>query len=400
MQAHSDTRIPYGFAHYQQDLDAKAGSGSERLGLDLEKMLQHTLRGSPRHRTNDASSALLDPHLPLIVFNPFGFQREMQRLGCEQQPPNLNKRIIAIHADSVSTMEGYNPEHAASILFDFPFSSPRAAIKTHTPNENDTIVPVNALPSRVTPEAIEQASATYRGRKPSGAMTALVVGDLNWGGGDDALGGRWARDRLIETIRKQAEAAEREIFLTTSPRTEAKDAVALIDALQPWIVDFYRYDLEKETSRQNPFLAWIGFVSRTPNSEVLLTADSLSMMSDMMTSGQPFRLIHDWQSYHRDWKPERAIQLSSQMPSPWRIAADQLLKTNRFTKKNRTRRLTNIAQTNDNTARMSHWLLQRGVPDLYDSPDVHPRPNIETGLHEAMQVIAHEVQRVYRQLNY
>ncbi len=391
MQENSDTSIRYGFAHPQQNLDAKVG-GAERLIFDLELMIKKTLGGSPQYRTDGENSSLLDPRLPLIVLNPEGFEGRRTSSDDATMSSNLDDRTIAIHARIGGNLKGYgyNSNHAASIICDYSFCADNTDVRNHKSNQNDTIVDVHFLPSRMTPAAIQQAAASYIGKKPRGDITTMIVGDLSWGGGGVSAGS-WNSERLIATIRKQVKAAGQEVFLTTGPRTTPEDEQHLIDVLQPWLGDVYLWGKEKESGRPNPLLAWCSFAAR-----ILFTADSLSVSSDAVASGKSFLLIHDWQPY----SSAEQLPLTSKIQSRWRYAADQLFKTDRYTWDGRQERLMTIKQIRENSARMSHRLLLHGVSDLYDSQTVRPPPEIETGLPELMRVIEREVHRVHRQLNY
>jgi len=141
---------------------------------------------------------------------------------------------------------------------------------------------LNDLPlHRVSGEALGQALGVWAKRVihlPRPRIAVLVGGPA----GPFAFGPK-AAARLGEMLSARANAIGGSLLITTSARTPEAASDALEAAITAPAL-LYRYN---RSSGENPYL---GFLSLAD--EVVVTADSLSMVAEALATGKPVRLFH------------------------------------------------------------------------------------------------------------
>ncbi len=156
-----------------------------------------------------------------------------------------------------------------------PRISPRnfdlVAVAHHDALRGDNVVVTDGAPNRITPERLSSAPPIYTSTKP-------LVGVL--------IGGNSKTHRLsdegMDSLIQQLEMIARDyaLLITVSRRTDASQARKLIDALKQ--TDAYIWD----GSGHNPYFSILAHASY-----LLVTNDSVSMLSDAATTGKPLYML-------------------------------------------------------------------------------------------------------------
>lgn len=145
------------------------------------------------------------------------------------------------------------------------------AVAHHDALRGDNVVITDGAPNRITPERLSSAPPIYTSLKP-------LVGVL--------IGGNSKTHRLsdagMDSLIQQLEMIARDyaLLITVSRRTNAAQALKLINALKQ--TDAYIWD----GSGHNPYFSILAHAKY-----LLVTNDSVSMLSDAATTGKPLYML-------------------------------------------------------------------------------------------------------------
>jgi mitochondrial fission protein ELM1 len=143
----------------------------------------------------------------------------------------------------------------------------------HDPVRGPNVVVTAASPNRITPEKLTEAKARFPqfGSLKSPRVAVLIGGDSK---------AHTLTPTIMETLARQLKGLNAGLMITTSRRTGDRNKALLESALQG--SNTYIWD----GTGENPYfalLAWADFI--------LVTADSVSMLSDAGTTGKPVYIV-------------------------------------------------------------------------------------------------------------
>lgn len=298
-------------------------NGAERFETDLRFMIEQAIGCKPFYPVWH-SDCWQDPHTVVIGVERFNSRTNDPRwYGVDTVRPIFSRRYLGLISHGTDQIY-LNHYHLA-------VSAPH-------------FHPIMAYPSRINPIVIQAAANDYL-RKNRAArqwprpITTVILGDM-----EIVAGYKPEIDDVVEEIFKRRGGS---ILLTTSPRTN-RSAKAIRKRIHPWIKDWYIW--EHSEDRPNPYAAYMGLAD-----EIMVTSDSISMISDAMMSGKPVRVIsgHDLDQFFPD-HPDRLVK---------------------------------------GGALLRNFIKQGGM-DLFDDPATpKSAPKFNTGLEQAMQAIAAGVRR-------
>lgn len=176
-----------------------------------------------------------------------------------------------------------------------PSGKPRdydvVAVEQHDrfPHADNVVVTLGA-PNRITKERLSLEADRWRKRLASvrGYKVALLVGGASKHGG---FGVDEAKAMVVE-ISKLLKANDGGLLVSTSRRTGPEVTQAIETALKASGVSYFMWAPEDSSARDNPYLAYLGLADA-----VVVTADSVSMVSEAASAGKPVYL----------WGEEKAV---------------------------------------------------------------------------------------------
>lgn len=148
------------------------------------------------------------------------------------------------------------------------------------------VVVTLGAPNRITKERLAQEADRWRRRLASvrGYRVALLIGGTSRHGGfgvDEAKA-------MVKDICKPLKGNEAGVLVSTSRRTGAEVSAAVEKELQASGVPYFMWMPEDQTARDNPYLAYLGLADA-----VVVTADSVSMVSEAASAGKPVYIYGD-----------------------------------------------------------------------------------------------------------
>ncbi len=266
-------KIEYSFVPGDPEDVMSPESGDAILLRDLRSAIIEALGVAPKHPF-ESRLPLVDEEGVVVAINP-SIHEEW----------NMGRRLLGVHIRNDLSFADTDLRLCRFILE--PSFHPLSVYDRKEMAKEAEIYPVHFLPSRVTPQKIEAAAReVFSSRRGSGPITAFVIGDPWFGKGQE-----WDGNVILGQIEEFMKRRGGHALVTTSPRTKKAVERNIKALLEPWLLHGYFWCHEKEEGggRANPYLAYLGLAD-----EIVVTADSLSMVSDVAATGKPFRLVHDW----------------------------------------------------------------------------------------------------------
>jgi mitochondrial fission protein ELM1 len=148
------------------------------------------------------------------------------------------------------------------------------------------VVVTLGAPNRITKERLGLEADRWRKRLASvrGFKVALLIGGTSKHGG---FGVEEARD-MVKSVCKPLKGNESGVLVTTSRRTGPEVTAAVDKALKESGVTHFLWTPEDAQSRDNPYLAYLALADA-----VVVTADSVSMVSEAASAGKPVYIYGD-----------------------------------------------------------------------------------------------------------
>jgi len=242
---------------------------AERLGIDFEEkavklrkpwsMLPGHLCPSPLSGL-DPSGDRLEPPFPKLV------------ISCGRRSTALSIAMRRASKGATRTVHIQNPQTPTK-HFDLVIAM------RHDRMSGDNVLSVDTALHRVTPQKLEEAAEIWRERLRGDAEQ--LVGFV--------LGGPtkhyWMSEALLNRLRtmiaKVHEITGARIVVTPSRRTEdrVKDTLSAAFADEPW---YWQWD----GTGENPYFGILALADR-----LVVTADSVSMVSEALATGRPVNLL-------------------------------------------------------------------------------------------------------------
>ncbi len=167
-----------------------------------------------------------------------------------------------------------------TVLIQDPRISPRGfdlvAVPAHDPTRGDNVIVTNAAPNRITAQKLDTARQSYI--KPFDDFEKPIISVLIGGNSKAYKMPPFVMHKLAQDLKLLTQNYN--LAITASRRTGDENLTILTEALKgtdAWIWD---------GSGENPYfalLAWANFI--------LVTADSVSMISEAATAGKPVYMI-------------------------------------------------------------------------------------------------------------
>ena len=156
--------------------------------------------------------------------------------------------------------------------------------------EASNVVVTLGSTNRITKDRLGVEADRWRKRLMSirGFKVALLVGGTSRHGGFDVDSAR----AMVQAVTKPLKGNEAGLLITTSRRTGAEVTEAIEKALKDSGVPYFLWTPEDMTARDNPYLAYLALADA-----VVVTADSVSMVSEAASAGKPVYL----------WGEEKAV---------------------------------------------------------------------------------------------
>lgn len=150
----------------------------------------------------------------------------------------------------------------------------------------ENVVVTLGATNRITRDRLALEADRWRKRLDSvrGTRLALMVGGTSKHGTFDAAGIK----TLVDAVTKPLKEGRGGLLVSTSRRTGASVTAALEKALGASNVPFHLWKPEDTTARDNPYLAYLALADG-----VIVTADSVSMVSEAASAGKPVYIWGD-----------------------------------------------------------------------------------------------------------
>lgn len=168
-----------------------------------------------------------------------------------------------------------------------PSGSPKdydvVAVESHDAYRRaDNVVVTLGATNRITKDRLAQEGDRWRRRlaQVQGLKLAVMVG----GDSKHAPMGVGEVKKLVAAM-KRAAGGQGGLLVSTSRRTSPAVAAALQEALEASGVPFFLWRPDDVTARDNPYLAYLALADA-----VVVTADSVSMVSEAASAGKPVYL--------------------------------------------------------------------------------------------------------------
>lgn len=147
------------------------------------------------------------------------------------------------------------------------------AVPYHDNLRGKNVIVTDGAPNRITPTTLEQAKKDFSpfGKLPSPRVSVLI--------GGNSRTHKLTRDNTLDLVKK-LQGLTASLMITTSRRTGEQNTKILQDGLKDDNIYFW------DGKTNNPYkgmLAWADYI--------LVTADSVSMISDACSTGKPVYLI-------------------------------------------------------------------------------------------------------------
>lgn len=164
---------------------------------------------------------------------------------------------------------------------------PRHSLRGAWANGASNVVVTVGAPNRVTPLLLKHEAERWGGRLrhcPAPRLAVMV--------GGHSKHGRFGKDEarmLLESVLAWANTNGGSLLVTTSRRTDPAVATMIVRLLQDQQrVPFNVWQPDDVTQRDNPYLAYLGLCDA-----VVVTAESVAMVSEAATAGKPVYLFGD-----------------------------------------------------------------------------------------------------------
>ena len=145
-------------------------------------------------------------------------------------------------------------------------------VPEHDPLPKGNVVTTKGLLNHITPELLAQNTRDFNLPKP---VIAVLVGGRH-------IGGNVSQSDAVKLI-NYAESKAASLLITTSKRTEDKTLEAIKSAVtKPHFI----WDYNHEGQAANPYLSMLCAAD-----EIVVTADSVRMCSEVASSGKPFEIF-------------------------------------------------------------------------------------------------------------
>ncbi len=152
--------------------------------------------------------------------------------------------------------------------------------------KGDNVVVTLGAPNRITKDKLALEADRWRRRLTAvrGFRVALLVGGTSRHGG---FGVDEARE-MVKAVCKPLKGNEAGVLVSASRRTGADVTEAIEAELQATGVPYFLWHPESAAARDNPYLAYLGLADA-----VVVTADSVSMVSEAASAGKPVYIYGD-----------------------------------------------------------------------------------------------------------
>lgn len=161
------------------------------------------------------------------------------------------------------------------------------AVEQHDKFEQaDNVVVTLGAANRITKDRLAQEADRWRRRLASvrGYKVAMLIGGASKHGKFDAE----AAKEMVHAVVKPLKGNEAGLLVTTSRRT-GKDVTEVIEAtLKESGVPYFLWTPDDSSARDNPYLAYLALADA-----VVVTSDSVSMVSEAASAGKPVYLWGD-----------------------------------------------------------------------------------------------------------
>ncbi|RYG61793.1 MAG: hypothetical protein EON60_02180 [Alphaproteobacteria bacterium] len=161
------------------------------------------------------------------------------------------------------------------------------AVEQHdTYRKSDNVVVTLGAPNRITKERLTLEADRWRRRLTAvrGYRVALLVGGSSRHGGFSVE----EASEMVKAVCKPLKNNEAGVLVSTSRRTGADVTEAIEKELRESGVAYFMWSPETASARDNPYLAYLGLADA-----VVVTADSVSMVSEAASAGKPVYIYGD-----------------------------------------------------------------------------------------------------------
>lgn len=161
------------------------------------------------------------------------------------------------------------------------------AVEQHdTYKKADNVVVTLGAPNRITKAKLELEADRWRKRLSAvrGYRVALMIGGVSKHGGFDAE----AAKEMVKEVCKPLKDKDAGLLVSTSRRTGKAVTDMVEKVLKESGVPYFLWSPEEVGARDNPYLAYLALADG-----VVVTADSVSMISEAASAGKPVYIYGD-----------------------------------------------------------------------------------------------------------